>query len=343
MKAVQFIETGRPPEVVDIPAPEPKSGEVVIRVAGAGVCHSDLHILDDGLGMQGPFTLGHENAGWISAVGAGVEGWKEGDAVAVYGPWGCGRCRTCQTSAENYCERHASIPTYGGGLGSDGGMAEYMRVPSPRLLVPLGGADPVKAAPLSDAALTPYHAIKRALPLLTPDATVLVVGIGGLGHMAVQLLQALTPATLIAADIDDRKLEHARAMGVKHLVNTRDADAAAEQIAEIAGARGVTVALDIVGAQPTVDLCVRVVGRNSRLTIVGLGGGVVQYAANSPPYGCEVSVPYWGSRTELMEVIALAEAGRIHAEVETFPLEQAVDVYQRLREGRIRGRAVLVP
>ncbi|MFC4728970.1 NAD(P)-dependent alcohol dehydrogenase [Coralloluteibacterium thermophilus] len=343
MKAVQFIEAGRPPEVVDVPVPEPTSGEVVIRVAGAGVCHSDLHILDDGLGMQGPFTLGHENTGWISAVGAGVEGWKEGDAVAVYGPWGCGRCRTCQTSAENYCERHASIPTYGGGLGSDGGMAEYMRVPSPRLLVPLGGLDPVKAAPLSDAALTPYHAIKRALPLLTPDATVLVVGIGGLGHMAVQLLQALTPATLIAADIDDGKLEHARAMGVEHLVNTRDADAAAERIAAIAGPRGVTVALDIVGAQPTVDLCVRVVGRNSRITVVGLGGGVVQYAANSPPYGCEVSVPYWGSRTELMEVIALAETGRIHAEVEIFPLEQAADVYQRLREGRIRGRAVLTP
>ena len=338
MKAVRFVETGRPPEIVDLPTPTPQAGQILLKIAGAGVCHSDLHVLDEDLGMKGPFTLGHENAGWIAGVGDGVEGWKEGDPVAVYGPWGCGRCRTCQTSAENYCENHASIPTFGGGLGSDGGMAEYMIVPSPRLLVPLQGLEPVHAAPLSDAALTPYHAIKAALPLMTPEATVLVVGIGGLGHMAVQILQALTPAQLIAADIDDGKLAH-----VKHTVNTRDGKRAAEEIRDLAGPRGVAVALDFVGAQPTVDLCAQVVGRNSRLTVVGLGGGTVHYAANNPPYGCQVTVPYWGSRTELMEVIALAAAGRIRADVETFKLDRAVEVYQRLREGRIHGRAVLVP
>lgn len=343
MKAVRFVETGRPPEVVDLPTPTPQAGQILLKIAGAGVCHSDLHVLDEDLGIKGPFTLGHENAGWIAGVGDGVEGWKEGDPVAVYGPWGCGRCRTCQTSAENYCENHASIPTFGGGLGSDGGMAEYMIVPSPRLLVPLQGLEPVHAAPLSDAALTPYHAIKAALPLLTPEATVLVVGIGGLGHMAVQILQALTPAQLIAADIDDGKLAHARELGVKHTVNSGDGKRAAEEIRDLAGPRGVAVALDFVGAQATVDLCAQVVGRNSRLTVVGLGGGTVHYAANNPPYGCQVTVPYWGSRTELMEVISLAAAGQIRADVETFKLDQAVEVYQRLREGRIHGRAVLVP
>jgi alcohol dehydrogenase, propanol-preferring len=343
MKAVRFVETGRPPEVIDVPTPAPGPGQVLLKVGGAGVCHSDLHILDENLGLRGPFTLGHENAGWIAGVGSGVEGSSEGDPVAVYGPWGCGRCRTCQTSAENYCEDHASLGTMGGGLGSDGGMAEYMIVPSPRLLVPLQGLDPVAAAPLSDAALTPYHAIKAALPLLTPEATVLVVGIGGLGHMAVQILQTLTPATLIAGDIDDAKLAHARQLGVKHTINTRDGKAATEQIRDLAGPRGITVALDCVGAQPTVDLCASVVGRNSRMTVVGLGGGTIRYAANQPPYGCQVTIPYWGSRAELMEVIALAAAGRIHAEVETFALEQAVEVYQRLRVGKIRGRAVLKP
>lgn len=138
-------------------------------------------------------------------------------------------------------------------------------------------------------------------------------------------------------------MAHARQMGVLHAINTRDGEAAAETIAGLVGPRGVTVALDFVGAQSTIDLCQRVVGRASRLTVVGLGGGSVHYAANNPPYGCEVSVSYWGSRTELMEVIALAEAGRIKAEVEVFPLEQAVDVYQRLREGKIHGRAVLTP
>ncbi len=342
MKAVRFIQAGQPPEIVDVPKPTPGPGQVLLRVAGAGVCHSDLHILDHPL-FPKAFTLGHENAGHIAALGEGVTGWKEGDAVAVYGPWGCGACHQCQVSAENYCERHASLPVMGGGLGADGGMAEYMIVPSPRLLVPLGKLDPVQAAPLSDAALTPYHAVKAALPWLRPGADVVLIGIGGLGHMAVQLLKALSPARLIACDIDDAKLEHARTLGADHTVNTRDLKRATEELRALVGARGADVALDFVGAQPTVDLCAQIVGRASRLTIVGLAGGVLHYAANQPPYGCEVSVPYWGSRVELMEVIALAEAGRIHAEVETFPLERAVEVYQRLREGRIRGRAVLVP
>jgi propanol-preferring alcohol dehydrogenase len=342
LKAVRFIQAGRPPEVVDLPTPTPGPGQVLLRVAGAGVCHSDLHLLDHAP-FPTAFTLGHENAGHIAALGEGVTGWKEGDAVAVYGPWGCGHCHACQSSAENYCERHASLPTMGGGLGTDGGMAEYMIVPSPRLLVALGKLDPVRAAPLSDAALTPYHAIKAALPWLRPGADVVVVGIGGLGHMAVQILKALTPARLIACDIDDAKLAHARALGADHTVNTRDLQQAIEAIRSLVGARGADVALDFVGAQPTVDMCAKIVGRASRLTIAGLGGGTLHYAANRPPYGCEVSVPYWGTRTELMEVIALAEAGRIQVEVEAVPLEQAVDVYQRLRDGRIHGRAVLVP
>ena len=342
MKAVRFLEVGRPAEIVDLPKPTPAPGEVLVRIAGAGVCHSDLHVLDEGIGIAGPFTLGHENAGWIAALGEGVTGWKEGDPVAVYGPWGCGACHTCQTSAENYCERHATIPTYGGGLGSDGGMAEYMIVPSARLLVPLGRLDPVTTAPLSDAALTPYHAIKTALPLLTPDATVLVLGVGGLGHMAVQILRALTPARLIAGDIDDVKLSHARELGATHTINTRE-KTATEEIRDLVGQRGVTVALDFVGAQATIDIAASVVGRNSRLSIVGLAGGTLHYAANNPPYGTQVTVPYWGSRTELMEVIALAQSGRIKATVETFPPEQANDVYQRLRDGKVQGRAILIP
>ena len=126
--------------------------------------------------------------------------------VAVYGPWGCGRCHACQLSMENYCENWAQMNGFGGGLGLDGGMAEYMLVPSARLLVPLGDLSPAKAAPLSDAALTPYHAIKRALPHLNADSTVVVIGVGGLGHMAIQLLRVLAPVRIVAADVDDKKL-----------------------------------------------------------------------------------------------------------------------------------------
>jgi propanol-preferring alcohol dehydrogenase len=299
--------------------------------------------MEEDLGFKPPFTLGHENAGWVAELGEGVTGFKEGDAVAVYGPWGCGRCHACQLSMENYCENWAEIEGFGGGLGLDGGMAEYMLVPAARLLVPLGNLSPVKAAPLSDAALTPYHAIKRALPHLNADSTAVVLGVGGLGHMAIQLLRVLAPVRIVAADVDDSKLAQAKALGADDIINNRNVDEAADRIQHIAGPRGAGLVLDCVGVQPTVDLGARLLGRNSVWTIVGLGGGHHDFHHGSTPYGTSMSIPYWGSRVELMEVIAMAREGRIHAETTDFPLTQAVEVYDRLKAGQIAGRAVLVP
>src|SRR5690242_18261405 len=263
MQAVRFVGVGHPANLVEVAKPEPGPGQVVIKIGGAGVCHSDLHVMEEDLGFRGEFTLGHENAGWVAQVGAGVTGVKEGDPVAVYGPWGCGRCHACQLSMENYCENWSEIEGFGGGLGRDGGMADYMLVPAARWLVPLGDLSPAKAAPLSDAALTPYHAIKRALPRLNADSTVVVLGVGGLGHMAIQLLRVLAPVRIVAADLDDRKLEQAKALGADEVVNNRNAPAAAERIQQITGARGVGFVLDCVGVQPTIDLGARLLGRNS--------------------------------------------------------------------------------
>ena len=299
--------------------------------------------MEEDLGFTPPFTLGHENAGWVSALGEGVTGFKEGDAVAVYGPWGCGRCHACQLSMEKYCENWAEVGGFGGGLGLDGGMAEYMLVPSSRLLVPLGDLSPAKAAPLSDAALTPYHAIKRALPHLHGASTVVVLGVGGLGHMAIQLLRVLAPVRIVAADVDDKKLQHAKSLGADDIVNNRDASEAAERIKQITGSRGAGLVLDCVGVQATLDLGAKLLGRNSVWTVVGLGGGRHEFRHGSTPYGTLMSIPYWGSRVELMEVIAMTRAGRIHAETTEFPLKDAVEVYAQLKAGQITGRAVLVP
>ena len=148
---------------------------------------------------------------------------------------------------------------------------------------------------------------------------------------------------IIAADVDATKLEQAKALGADHVVNTRDGAAAAEQIRHITGPRGTGLVLDCVGVQATVDLGAKSLGRNSVWTIVGLGGGRHDFNRGSTPYGCVMSIPYWGSRVELLEVIALARDGRIHAETTEFPLEQAVEVYAKLKAGQIRGRAVLIP
>ncbi len=343
MQAVRFVGVGRAAQVEDVPKPVVGPGQVLVRIGGAGVCHSDLHVLEEDFGFKPPFTLGHENAGWVAALGEGVAGFKEGDAVAVYGPWGCGRCHSCQMSIENYCENWAQIRGFGGGLGLDGGMAEYMLVPSVRLLVPLGNMSPAKAAPLSDAALTPYHAIKRALPHLDGDSTVVVLGVGGLGHMAIQLLRVLAPVRIVAADVDDKKLEQAKSLGADEIVNNRNAREAAELIQRITGPRGARLVLDCVGVQPTLDLGAKLLGRNSTWTVVGLGGGRHDFRHGSTPYGTTLSIPYWGSRAELMEVIAMARENRIHVETTEFPLSQAADVYRKLKEGQISGRAVLVP
>jgi len=326
--------------VTDIAKPRVRPGQVLIKIGAAGVCHSDLHLMEEDLGFTGQFTLGHENAGWIAELGESVDGFKEGDAVAVYGPWGCGHCHACQQSMENYCENHASLRGFGGGLGFDGDMAEYMLVPSARFIVSLASLDPKKAAPLTDAALTPYHAIKRALPLLHSDSTVVIFGLGGLGHMAVQLMRILSPVRIIAGDIDPVKLEHARSLGADETVNTRDSAAAAEQILKLTGPRGAGLVLDCTGVQPTIDLGAKLLGRNSAWTIVGLGGGRHDFHHGSTPYGSVVTIPYWGSRIELMEVIAMARDGRIHADTTEFPLAQAVDVYRKLKAGQIKGRRV---
>lgn len=341
MKAVRYFGHKDVRIVTDIEKPTPKGDEVLLRIGGAGVCHSDLHIIDEGTVGDMVFTLGHENAGWIEEVGESVKDYKKGDAVLVYGPWGCGHCKPCQQSKENYCD-HQSELGYGGGLGLNGGMAEYMLVPSSRLLVPIHDLDPVIAAPLTDAALTPYSAIKRSLPKLMPDEFVVVIGIGGLGHVAVQLLKETTGVAIIACDVTEDKLAFAKELGANYTVNSKDPDAA-EQILKITGLKKAKVVLDFVGASPTIDLGTKVVGMDGDLTIVGLGGGYYQYTMNGLPFGVTMTNPYWGSRTELMEVVGLARQNKIHIEIEKHPLDEANLVYDKMREGKIKGRAVLVP
>jgi propanol-preferring alcohol dehydrogenase len=344
MKAYQLTAWQSPPELREVDVPEPGPGQVLIKVAGAGACHSDLHLMEwpeGAMDFDLPFTLGHENAGWVASLGAGVEGLEEDEPVAVYGPWGCGRCRACRLSAENYCERQAEIGAFGGGLGLDGGIAEYMLVPHPRLLLPLGDLEPREAAPLSDAALTPYHAIKRSLHLLVPGSTAVVIGVGGLGHMAVQILRALTPAQVIAVDTSPAKLDLAREIGADETVIADEG--AAERIRELSGGRGAELVLDDVGADDTLALASPITPVEAQHTVVGLPGGKLQFAFGALPFESQLTMPYWGTAVELEEVLDLARAGKIRAHVERFPLDRIEDAYARMRAGTLDGRAVICP
>ena len=348
MHALRLLDWHSEPQLEEVPVPEPGPDEVLVQVGGAGACHSDLHLMHEfeagALPWGPPFTLGHENAGWVHTVGSGVRGLEPGQPVAVVGAWGCGTCRRCLDGLETYCERPdlAPVPGGGGGLGLDGGMAEYLLVPSARHLVPLPeGLDPAEAAPLTDAGLTPYHAVRRSWGKLGPTATALVIGIGGLGHLCVQALRATTAARVVAVDPRGSARDLALECGADLALAPGD-DLVAE-VRETTGGLGVDVVLDMVGSDETLAAgaaCVRQLGD---LTIVGLGGGTLPVSFFGLPFEASVQSTYWGNRRELVDVLDLGARGLLRSHTTLYTLDDAAQAYRDLAHGTVSGRAVVVP
>jgi propanol-preferring alcohol dehydrogenase len=343
MQAVQLTQWQRPAVVRRVPRPRPGPGEVLLEVRAAGLCHSDLHLMHWPAGTvpyELPFTLGHEVAGNVAGLGPGAEGVEVGDSVIVYGPWGCGRCARCSLGEEHLCEADG-LRGRGSGLGRDGGLAEYMIVPSPRLTVPLGDLDPVAAAPLADAALTPYHAIRRALPWLREGSGAVVIGVGGLGHVAVQILRALTSCRIVAVDRREQALEIAARDGADVMLAADGLTA--REARRAAGARGAALVIDCVGVEQTLELAAGIVAPGGHVTILGVGGGTFPMRFGAVPFETSVVMSNWGTRAELADVVALARAGAVHVDVERVALADAPAAYERLEAGAVRGRLVAVP
>lgn len=341
-----FTEFRTFPSLHEMDRPVPGPGEVLLKVAGAGACHSDMGILQefesDPTGcLTPPFILGHESSGWVEEVGPGVGGVHPGEAYVVYSPSGCGRCSACARGLDPYCRQRRSAGHLAYGLGRDGGMAEYMTV-STRNLVPLGDSvDPVAAAPLADAGLTPYHAIRRAMPYLSSGGrSALVIGLGGLGLMGVQILTALSGARVIATDVRPEACAEAEIYGALTVPGSGDV---AREIRDLNDGRRIDAVFDFVGIDSTLALAVACVEQGGSLTVLGIGGGSFVWEYLAMPYEVNLTSTYWGSLHELHEVVALYRAGRIVPSIERFGLDDALEAYRRLRDGELGARAVIVP
>jgi propanol-preferring alcohol dehydrogenase len=346
MRAVKLVSPGTL-RLAEVGIPEPGPGEVRVKIAGAGLCHSDLHVLETG--DDWPFyggTVGHEGAGWVDAVGSGVTRLTEGDPVVVSVIWGCGHCRPCVEGRDNACQVNGSrtqFPTTPG-LGPDGAMTEYMLAPE-RQLEHLGELDPISAAPLADAGVSPMRAINSARGRLTPGATAVLIGIGGLGHLGLQIVKATTGARVIALARSEAKLGAALEHGAD-LALVSD-EAAAQRILEETDGYGADVVIDFVGAQSTVELATKVVAPEGLIRLVGLGGGEFPFSAGidgvALPWGVNVQRSYGGTRDDLLQVIAMARQGKLHVDTVRYPLAEFQAAFDDLAAGKIVGRAILVP
>jgi len=344
MRAFRLTDWGAAPSHEEVPAPVPGPGQVLVRVAGCGLCRSDLTMrqmprpVGEKLGWRMPFTLGHETAGWIAGLGAGVAGPAEGDPVALASPTSCGTCWHCTRGLDNSCPRGQA----GRGYGRDGGLADYVLVSDPRGLLPLAGLDPRHAGPLTDAGATAYHAVRRALPRITPGGTAVVLGAGGLGAFAVQFLRTLTAARVIAVDPDPGRLAYAESVGAHEPVAGVD-EATTRRLRKLSGGAGADAVLDFVGTDETIAAGIAAVRPAGAYGLIGSAGGRLA----APWYGTlprdgEVYTFQGSTIADAQEVIALAAAGLIRNQVEEFAFDTIGDAYARLAAGTLTGRAVVV-
>lgn len=350
IRAARILEYGKPLSLDSIPKPRiHHDEEVLVKVGAAGLCHSDLHLLSGEwksiIPLDLPKTPGHEIAGWVEEVGKSVPNnlLAQGDLVAIFGGWGCGICLYCKQGDEQMCES-AKWP----GLSSyDGGFAEYILVPSYRFLVKVQDANisPEKLAPLTDAGLTPYRAIKKVRHLLGPGKSIGIIGIGGLGSYGVQYAKLFgAGSNVVALDRNDEKLELAQRCGADHVVNLSFHENIKDEITEFTSNKGIDVILDTVGADSTITAAVRMIGKGGTIVLVGLMGSlgkipVAPFVINE----FKILGSLWGNYNELKDVINLQVQGKIINNIRNFKLDEINEAVEMLKSGTIVGRGVIIP
>jgi NAD+-dependent secondary alcohol dehydrogenase Adh1 len=329
----------RPLELVERAVPEPSAPtDVLVRIGGAGVCATDLHAIEglmEPAGVTLPRVLGHENAGWVEEVGPGVTTVAKGDAVLVYPPYSCGLCVACRRGNDMHCVRHQFT-----GLSVDGGFADYVLVSERSLLLLPDGVDPAAVAPHADAGLTAYHAVRRLAPLASPGTAAVVIGVGGVGHIALQLLRELGSSATIAVDTDARRRELAAELGADDVV---DGTSPVDAVRELTGGRGADLVFDFVGTDRSHGDAAAMLARGGTYSVIGYGGTISIPSPALVVNEHAVVGNLVGTWIDLYELLQLHSAGRVVLKTETHPLESVNEVLERLRAGEVTGRAVLVP
>jgi len=341
MKAVRLHKFHEMPVINDVPEPKISGPfDVIVKIGGAGVCRTDLHIMegqwDAAMGTPLPYTLGHENAGWVHEVGPAVTNVAPGDTVILHPTTTCGLCRACRAGDDMHCVA-STFP----GLSTDGGMAEYL-LTSARACVKLDPATrPQDVAALADAGITAYHAVRKAIPLLYPGTTCAVIGAGGLGHIGIQCLAALTATTIVVVDRNPDALKLAEQLGADHAIVAGTGHVAA--VRELTDGRGADVVLDFVAEQGAEMDGWNMTAPGGSYFVIGYGG--ILHIPTLDIISTERNVigNIVGTYNDLVELMALAQAGKVTLHTKTYPLDAAPDAFADLDAGRVRGRAILVP
>jgi len=342
VKAVRLHEFHSAPVVEEVADPKIAGPlDVIVKIGGAGVCRTDLHII---LGQWAertqtelPYTLGHENAGWVHEVGSDVTNVAVGDTVILHPAPSDGLCRACRAGDDMHCENSA----FPGLANRDGGMAEYL-LSTARACVKLDPSTrPQDVAALADAGITAYHAVRKAIPLLYPGTTCVVIGAGGLGHIGIQCLAALTATRTIVVDRNPDALKLAEQLGADHTVVGDGGQV--DAVKDLTGGKGAHVVLDFVAEEGAEQDGFAMTREAGSYYVIGYGGTLHIPTLDIISTERNIIGNIVGTYNDLAELMALAEAGQVTLHTKAYPLDAAPEALADLDAGRVRGRAILVP
>lgn len=316
--------------------------DVIVKIGAAGVCRTDLHILEgqwaEKTNVKLPYTIGHENAGWIHELGSSVTGLSVGDAVILHPLVTCGLCRACRFGDDVHCET-SDFP----GIDCDGGYAEYLKTTARSVIKLDPKLEPADVAALADAGLTAYHAVAKAARLLRPGEVVVMIGAGGLGHIGIQVMKALSGATLVVVDQNPAALDLAKTLGADHAFQAGEDGSFVKQVLELTGGKGAEAVIDFVAEGGSTTTGVKMLRRAGNYFVVGYGENINIPTIDIISTEINFIGNLVGSYNDLAELMVLAAQGKVVLHTTKYKLDEFQKAIDDLSAGKVRGRAILIP